>query len=118
MSSVSATRRASSTAPSAQQASSRCTSGMFGRSGHTLSVTPMTSCPACFKSAAVTELSTPPDIPTITFVMWPEFYALSERDLCQVALLIGGVHFGDAPRAHVGLMRETHEHVDRREIGR
>src|SRR5579871_5780192 len=115
MSSVSATRRASSTAPSAQQASSRCTSGIFGRSGHTLSVTPITSWPACFNNAAVTELSTPPDIPTITFAIGG---ILSEADLDQVADFVRRVGLGDPPRAHVWLVGQAHEHVERREIGR
>ena len=40
--------------------------GHIGQSGQTLSVTPTTSWPACLSSAAVTEVSTPPDMPTMT----------------------------------------------------
>src|SRR5579872_1139393 len=116
MSSLSATRRASSTAPSAQQASSRCISGMLGRSGQTLSVTPMTSWPACLSSAAVTELSTPPDMPTMTFAMSDEI--LSQGNLDNVAALVHRIDLRDAPGADVGLMREAHQDVQRREIAR
>ena len=56
--------------------SSRRISGILGRSGQTLSVTPITSCPAAFNSAAVTELSTPPDIPTITFAIRPRLWGI------------------------------------------
>src|ERR1700730_15867631 len=97
MSSLSATRRASSTAPSAQHASSRWTAGMLGSSGHTFSVTPITSCPACLRRAAVTELSTPPDMPTITRVM---DRILSEWDLGDVADFGHWIALGDAPGAH------------------
>ena len=31
-------------------------------------VAPITSCPACFNKSAATEESTPPDIPTKTFI--------------------------------------------------
>src|SRR5689334_23084866 len=115
MSRAAATRRASSTAPSAQQASSRCISGMFGRSGHTLSVTPITSWPDCFSSAAVTELSTPPDMPTMTLAIRE---ILSEGEFGQVAVFVGRIALGNAPRAHIGLVRQAHQDVDRRQVGR
>src|SRR5919205_1269302 len=102
MSSLSATRRASSTAPSAQHASSRWISGMFGRSGHTFRVTPITSWPACLSRAAVTELSTPPDIPTITRDMWSD----SKVDLDEVADFVEWVSLDDAPGAHGGLVHQ------------
>src|SRR5260370_36946385 len=96
MSSLSATRRASSTAPNAQHASSRWISGMFGKSGHTFNVTPMTSCPACLSRAAVTELSTPPDMPTITRAIGG---ILDEIDLDDLAYFVERIGFGDAPGA-------------------
>src|SRR5579859_8178585 len=111
MSSLSATRRASSTAPSAQHASSRWMSGMLGRSGHTLSVTPMTSCPACLSMAAVTELSTPPDMPTITRAIDG---ILSEWDLGHVPVFGHRIALADAPRAdgRVGHVLEADQHPE------
>src|SRR4051794_27948972 len=114
MSSLSATRRASSTAPRAQQASSRCISGMFGRSGQTLRVTPITSWPACLSRAAVTELSTPPDMPTITRAISERFY---ERDFREVARFCQGIVLDDAPRADGGRIDQAHQHVIRRQVG-
>src|SRR5215469_2939445 len=115
MSRVSATRRASSTAPSAQQASSRWISGMLGKSGQTFNVTPITSCPACFNSAAVTELSTPPDIPTMTFAIRWEILAF-ETDFDDVACLAGLVLFEDAPGANLRtlLVLQPDKHPQRR----
>src|SRR5260221_5030319 len=117
MSSLSETRRASSTAPSAQHASSRSISGMFGRSGHTFKVTPITSWPACLSRAAVTELSTPPDMPTITRAIGG---ILSEIDLDDFAYFVHGIGFGDAPGAdgRVGCVGQADEDVERREVGR
>src|SRR5947209_20551658 len=117
MSSLSATRRASSTAPSAQHASSRWISGMFGKSGHTFNVTPMTSCPACLSKAAVTELSTPPDMPTITRAIRE---ILSQIDLYHFAYFVHGIGFGDVPGAdgRVGCVGEADQDVVRREVGR
>ncbi len=71
-------------------------SGIFGKSGQTFSVTPMTSCPACLSKAAVTELSTPPDMPTITRAIGG---ILSEIDLDDFAYFVHGIGFGDAPGA-------------------
>src|SRR5260221_14601369 len=104
MSSLSETRRASSTAPSAQHASSRSISGMFGRSGHTFKVTPITSWPSCLSKAAVTELSTPPDMPTITLAI-ASFgilrlglaSGLGELELDELTRFVFGVRLGDAP---------------------
>src|SRR6059058_243707 len=117
MSSLSATRRASSTAPRAQQASSRWMSGMFGRSGQTFSVTPMTSCPACLSRAAVTELSTPPDMPTITRAIRE---ILSQIDLDHFAYFVHWIGLGDAPGAdgRVGCVAEADQDVVRGEVGR
>src|SRR5438132_12090528 len=114
MSSLSATRRASSTAPRAQQASSRWMSGMFGKSGQTFSVTPMTSCPACLSKAAVTELSTPPDMPTITRAIDG---ILSESDLDDFAYFVLRIGLGDAPGAdrRVSLVGEAVQDRERRQ---
>src|SRR3982074_1947358 len=111
MSSLSATRRASSTAPKAQHASSRWISGMFGKSGHTFNVTPITSCPACLRRAAVTELSTPPDMPTITR---PIGVILSQIDLDDFAYFVSWICFGDAPGAHrrITLVAQAHQNVE------
>src|SRR5713226_4603372 len=116
MSSLSATRRASSTAPKAQHASSRWISGMFGKSGQTFNVTPMTSCPACLSKAAVTELSTPPDIPTITRAIGS---ILSQIDLDHLAYFVQRVGFGDTPHTdrRVGCVGEADQHIERREVG-
>src|SRR5438128_11864691 len=115
MSSVSATRRASSTAPRAQHASSRWISGMLGRSGQTLSVTPMTSCPACLSSAAVTELSTPPDMPTITRAMGE---ILSQIDLDDFAYFVLRVGFANAPGAdgRVVLIGQADQDIERSQV--
>src|SRR6266851_3243721 len=112
MSSLSATRRASSTAPKAQHASSRCISGIFGKSGHTFNVTPMTSCPACLSKAAVTELSTPPDMPTITRAIGS---ILSQIDLDDCAYFVHGIGFDDAPGAdgRVGCVGQADQDVER-----
>src|SRR5438309_6278646 len=117
MPSVSATRRASSTAPRAQQASSRWISGMLGRSGQTLSVTPTTSCPACLSSAAVTELSTPPDMPTMTFDIG---LILSEIDFGNLACFGHRVGLGDAPGADgwMALVAEADQDVERGQVCR
>src|SRR5690349_1556903 len=116
MSSLSATRRASSTAPNAQHASSRWISGMFGRSGQTLRVTPITSWPACLSRAAVTELSTPPDMPTMTRAM--RGILRFERQLDQIARFVPWVGFDDAPGAHGGLVGQADQHVDGAQVAR
>src|ERR1700716_2914718 len=77
---------------------------MFGRSGHTLSVPPTPSCPACLRRAAVTELSTPPDMPTITRAIGG---ILSERGLDQVTLFVHRVSFVDAPCPNGGLLAQA-----------
>src|SRR3990172_2325074 len=66
MFSLCATRRASSTAPSAQHASARGGASSWLCLGHTLSVTPITSYPCLARSAAAIELSTPPLMATTT----------------------------------------------------
>src|SRR5258707_13370752 len=71
-------------------------SGIFGKSGQTFSVTPMTSCPACLSKAAVTELSTPPDMPTITRAIGG---ILSESELHDFAHFVHWIGFCGAPRA-------------------
>src|SRR5579859_448564 len=91
-------------------------SGMFGKSGHTFRVTPMTSCPACLSRAAVTELSTPPDMPTITRAIGG---ILDEIHLGDLARLVHRVGFGDAPGAHGRMARinQADQHVKRGQVG-
>src|SRR4051794_17439123 len=110
MSRRSATRRASSTAPSAQQASSRSISGMLSSWGQTFSVTPTTSCPCCLSSAAVTELSTPPDMPTMTLAMG-RLLDDSKVYFHGLTGIRGGIVLHDAPGAHgwVDLVLEADE---------
>src|SRR6266568_6570214 len=65
-----ATRRASSTAESEQHPPWRAASSESSR-GHCCSVTPTTSCPCAWSSAAATDESTPPDIATATLMSFP-----------------------------------------------
>src|SRR6185436_3948453 len=64
MPSVAATRRASSTASVPQHEPKRAEASVASCQGHTRIVTPTTSWPASLRSAAATEESTPPLIPT------------------------------------------------------
>src|SRR5262245_55242765 len=64
MPSVAATRRASSTASVPQHDPKRAEASAASCHGHTRIVTPTTSWPASRSSAAATEESTPPLIPT------------------------------------------------------
>src|SRR5947208_9672536 len=61
-----ATRRASSTASLPQHEPNRRVGSSDSFHGHTRMVTPTTSTPRSTRSAAATDESTPPDIPTTT----------------------------------------------------
>src|SRR2546430_2317039 len=61
-----ATRRASSTASLPQHEPNRRVGSSDSSHGHTRMVTPTTSTPRSTRSAAATDESTPPDIPTTT----------------------------------------------------
>src|SRR5438128_10745324 len=61
-----ATRRASSTASLPQHEPNRRVGSSDSFQGHTRMVTPTTSTPRSTRSAAATDESTPPDIPTTT----------------------------------------------------
>src|SRR6266550_5553968 len=101
-----ATRRASSTAFSEQHPPWRAASTESSR-GHCCSVTPTTSCPWAWSSAAATDESTPPDIATATLMSFPSPLAGEGQG--------GGIQASlanqrDVPRHHLGVLAHAVEH--------
>src|SRR5258705_2199533 len=90
---VAATRRASSTASVPQHEPKRAGASVASCHGHTRIVTPTTSWPASVRSAAATEESTPPLIPTTIRSAGME--SVSRAKQSRNTLELFGVRIGD-----------------------
>ena len=93
MPSAPATRRASSTASVPQHEPNRAEASVASCHGHTRIVTPTTSWPASVRSAAATEESTPPLIPTTMRSAGME--SVSRAKQSRDALELLGIRVGD-----------------------
>src|SRR5437773_1920758 len=100
-----ATRRASSTASLPQHEPNRRVGSSDSFHGHTRMVTPTTSTPRSTRSAAATDESTPPDIPTTTredmtatgsIINSPRTAGPQPRDVLRLVLRPRAEQFGEA----------------------
>src|SRR6266404_8828205 len=96
-----ATARASATVSGEQQLPNFRVDSSGSRHGHTRSVTPITSTPCSTRSAAATDESTPPLMPTTMRSFMRSILARRRRDQLgqPIQFLAGGVADLDAPGA-------------------